>query len=38
MEARLSGTERRLGVLEDRMSSMLSVIVGIAQRLDGASS
>ena len=34
MEARLSGIEGRLGVLEDRMSSMLSLIVRIAERLD----
>jgi hypothetical protein len=37
MEARLSGIESR-GVLEDRMSSMLSVIVRIAERLDRGSS
>jgi hypothetical protein len=37
MEARLSGIEGRLGVLEDRMSSMLSLIVRIAERLDGGS-
>ena len=37
MEARLSGIEGRLGGLEERISAMLSLVVRIAERLDGGS-
>jgi alpha-D-ribose 1-methylphosphonate 5-triphosphate synthase subunit PhnH len=37
MEARLSGIEGRLGGLEERISATLSLIVRIAERLDGGS-
>jgi hypothetical protein len=37
-DLQFTAMESRLGVLEDRMSSMLSVVVRTAKRLDGGSS